>query len=246
MGKQGEIEYLGRLGEAGAGHARGKPYSDANCGGMLTDLGAIFMLLPRPPARLLDLGCGSGWTSLIFARHGYEVVGQDIAPAMIALAEAGRAEAGLGNASFVVSDYESLAFAGEFDCAVFYDALHHAEDPGAALASVARALKPGGVLITVEPGTGHAVAGHSVDAVARFGVTERDMPPREIVRLAMRAGFGSARVHPSPKMLGAVQFGMPKLERLPGFLSDLVRWLGVGYLGVVGKSRREGLVVLRK
>ena len=246
MGKQAEIEYLGRIGDAGASHARGKPFTDVNCGGMLTDLGALFMLLPPPPARLLDLGCGSGWTSLLFARHGYEVVGQDIAPAMIELAEASRVEAGLKNVRFVVSDYESLAFADEFDCALFYDALHHAEDPAAALSSAARALKPGGVLVTIEPGTGHAAAEHSRNAVTEYGVTERDMPPREIVRLARRAGFSGARVHPSPKVLAGVQYRMPRLERFPGYLSDLIRWLGLGYLTLVGKRRREGLVVLRK
>ena len=44
-------------------------------------------LLPAPPCRLLDAGCGTGWTSLFFARHRWEVVGCDIAPDMIAQAE---------------------------------------------------------------------------------------------------------------------------------------------------------------
>ena len=54
MAKQGEIEYVQRIGEAGAIHARGKPFSDVGCGGMLVDLGAMYMVLPGPPGRLLD------------------------------------------------------------------------------------------------------------------------------------------------------------------------------------------------
>ena len=39
--------------------------------------------LPDPPARILDMGCGGGWTSIFFAKRGYEVVGQDISQDMI-------------------------------------------------------------------------------------------------------------------------------------------------------------------
>ena len=246
MSKQGEIGYVQRIGEAGAAHARGKPFTDTGCGGMLVDLGALYMVLPAPPGRLLDLGCGAGWTSVFHARRGYDVVGQDIAPDMIALAERNRIESGLPNLRFVASDYESLGFAGEFDCAVFYDALHHAEDPQAALASVARALKPGGRLVTIEPGAGHAAAEHSLNAVREYGVTERDMPPREIVRLGRAAGFSSARVYPAPKMLAMIQYEMPRFERFPAFVSDAIRWAGKGYLMLAAKWWRGGMVVLTR
>jgi ubiquinone/menaquinone biosynthesis C-methylase UbiE len=47
----------------------------------------------RPGGRLLDLGCGAGREAIGFARAGLEVVGIDVAPAMIALArERARAE----------------------------------------------------------------------------------------------------------------------------------------------------------
>ncbi|MCB1577781.1 MAG: hypothetical protein KDI81_10740, partial [Xanthomonadales bacterium] len=80
MAKQDEIEYLARIGDTGAAHARGKPFSDPDCGRMLADMAGVFMVLPPAPARLLDLGCGSGWTSVFLARRGYRVTGQDIAP----------------------------------------------------------------------------------------------------------------------------------------------------------------------
>src|SRR5262249_45304391 len=133
MAKSGEIDYLKNLSPADVRHAVHKPFSDENCAGYLFNMGAVFSLLPPRPARLLDLGCGTGWTSIFFARAGYEVVGADIAPDMIEHARAMGRQAGLDNLRFVVSDYEELPFANEFDAVVFYDSLHHAIDEGLAV-----------------------------------------------------------------------------------------------------------------
>lgn len=246
MAKRGEIEYLSRLGPDGARHARDKPFSDEHCGALLVDMGGLLTLLPPPPARVLDLGCGSGWTSAFLARRGYEVTGQDIAADMIALAESGRARESLANLRFVTSDYESLEFREEFDAAVFYDSLHHAVDPAAALAGAWRALKPGAVLITFEPGAGHAKTEAARQAVAAYDVTERDMPPRLVVELAARAGFRDARVHPMPKTLTALQYEAVTPGWLPRRLEPLYRWLLIGWVTLPGLYRYGGTVVLRK
>src|SRR5947207_10528269 len=72
MAKSGEIDYLKNLSPADVWHAVHKPFSDDNCAGYLFNMGAVFSLLPPRPARLLDLGCGTGWTSIFFARAGYD------------------------------------------------------------------------------------------------------------------------------------------------------------------------------
>src|SRR5947209_908993 len=95
MAKNGEIGYLSKLSEAAIRHAVNKPFSDPGCCRYLAEMGALLALLPPPPARLLDLGCGTGWTSVFFARAGYDVVGVDIAPDMIAHAEENRDRAGV-------------------------------------------------------------------------------------------------------------------------------------------------------
>ena len=41
-------------------------------------------LLPAPPARVLDVGAGTGFLSLVLARQGYRVTALDLAPAMLA------------------------------------------------------------------------------------------------------------------------------------------------------------------
>src|SRR5215207_1088453 len=95
MAKQDEIDFLSRVGATVADYAAAKPFSDPRCGMYLVRIGTLMSLLPSRPARILDLGCGTGWTSLFFARAGYEVVGADIAPDMIERANALRKAEGL-------------------------------------------------------------------------------------------------------------------------------------------------------
>ena len=199
--KQGEIDYLRNISPEGAKHAYDKPFSDASCPKQLVDLGMIMALLPQPPARLLDLGCGTGWTSAFFARRGYAVTGQDIAPAMIESAVQNRTRYEAKNLDFLVSDYEGLTFREAFDCAVFYDSLHHAVDEQAALTSAYRALRPGGVLVTHEPGVGHAKSAESMLAMEQYGVTEKDMPPSHIRALCEGIGFSRFEFLPDPTLV---------------------------------------------
>ena len=201
MPKQGEIDYVSKLATDEITHLLDKPISDAKCGQYLMDLGLVVSLLPPPPGRLLDLGIGPGWTSLLFARRGYDVLGMDVAPAMIEMARA--KQAGTNRLQLLVGDYESLAFHDEFDAAVFYDALHHAADEGQALQAAWRALKPGGMCITAEPGAEHGNDAGAHAAVARFGVTEKSMPPSRIIAAGRAAGFRSFEVYerPAPKLL---------------------------------------------
>jgi SAM-dependent methyltransferase len=196
MAKSGEIDYLRNIGEDGIWHAVHKPFSDPGRARYLAELAAVLALLPPPPARLLDLGCGTGWTSVFFARSGYEVVGVDIAPDMVAHAEANRDREGVAGLTFLASDYEELPFDGEFDAAVFYDSLHHAVDEAAAVRGAFRALRSGGVCVTSEPGQGHHLSADSIEAVRRYNVTEKEMPPARVAELGRAAGFRGFRVYP--------------------------------------------------
>ena len=197
MAKQDEIDYIGRLGDIGKKHALDKPWSDDLRGLYLQEMGALISLLPAPPAKILDIGAGSGWTSCFYALSGYEVTATDIAPEMAELAQANAARYGVP-LKVVVSDFESLPFENQFDAVIFYDCLHHAEDEVLALRSAFRSLKNGGICITLEPGSGHAKSAVSVQAMKDLGVTERDMPPKLIISVARQVGFSSARVFARP------------------------------------------------
>jgi 2-polyprenyl-3-methyl-5-hydroxy-6-metoxy-1,4-benzoquinol methylase len=244
MAKSGEKTYFGAIGEDYALRTLNKPFVNQD-GALLAQMSAVLSLLPHPPAKLLDLGCGTGWTSVIFARSGYDVIGQDISQEAITLAAKHELPKKI-QLKFVASDYEGMKYAEEFDCAVFFDALHHAEDVVAALGSVHAALKPGGRLVVSEPGKGHGSSAEAQEAVERFGVTERDMPPTAIIAAAKQAGFSRWVVYPDLGLIHKAffreQFSRPLLNRLR------LSWLRLAMAGYVAARKRslQGIVVLYK
>lgn len=174
-----------------------KPFSVDGRATLLMEIGAVIAQLPEPPARVLDLGCGTGWTSAFLARCGYEVVGVDLSPEAIDVASAHFARPGL---SYLAHDFDQPlpAELGAFDAAVFFDALHHAGDERLPLGTAARALRPAGVCVICEPGRGHAHSEASLLASETFGVRERDMSPDQVVVAARAAGFTRTEVLPHP------------------------------------------------
>ena len=187
--KQGEIDYVKTAGPKAAAELKGKPFSVPKRGLLLQDIGRMIWHLEPYRGRLLDMGCGSGWTSIFLAKAGFEVVGVDISPDMIHLAKSALADYPGTQVDFRVADYEALSYEAEFNAVVFYDSLHHAEDELLCLEKAYAALRPGGLCICYEPGEGHAESTKSKEAVQRFGVNEKDMPPRRIMELGEQVGF---------------------------------------------------------
>ncbi|MGA2940214.1 MAG: class I SAM-dependent methyltransferase [Syntrophobacteraceae bacterium] len=204
MSKQGEINYLRRLGEEGIIHAANKPFSDIDCGQYLAEIGAIMSLLPPPPARLLDFGCGTGWTSCFFAKRGYEVTGVDISVDMIHYANLNKEKECLSNVNFIVGDFESVVTHDAFECVIFYDCLHHAENVLEALSSAYSALKSGGVCIASEPGIFHASNKVAIQHTDAFNVTERSILPIQLKSLARKAGFSNSKVYPHGMLINSI------------------------------------------
>jgi SAM-dependent methyltransferase len=244
MSKQGEIEYPDRIGEAGRTHLRGKPFTDPRCATILLQMGAVIGALPPPPADVLDCGVGGGWTSRFLARAGYRVVGIDISPKMIELAEEDRIAEGLQNLSFQVAEYETLAFKEQFDAVLFFDALHHAADERAAIAAAARALRSGGVLITHEPGEGHRMSETSREAMTKWNVTEKDMPPHLIISLGELAGLHLDRMLPNPAVVEQVIFPRRPAPRDPRQLASRIIELAVFMKSVLVVDRRGMAIVV--
>jgi SAM-dependent methyltransferase len=103
----------------------------------------------RDGAKVLEVGCGPGHLSIRLAgRHGLEVTGLDLDPAMIERARANVDRLGDWDERrplFLVGDVASLAFPdGSFDLVVSTLSMHHWADPAAGLAEIARVLRPGG------------------------------------------------------------------------------------------------------
>lgn len=244
MAKQGEREYFKKIGKDGVAFTLHKPFSDPNnVGSLLHDIAAVMSLLPPPPARIIDLGCGSGWTSSFYARAGYEVVGVDIAPDAVRAAKKHFKD--IQNLSFVSKDYDEIKYKGNFDAAIFFDSLHHAESEVAALSAAYRALKPGGTLIACEPGVGHSKSPSSIEAVKKYGVNEKDMPPKLLKKFMREAKFTAIKTYAYPAITHRALYKNRK--GLIGKIrnSAVIRGLTTGYLATFAR-RDHGIVVAQK
>jgi magnesium-protoporphyrin O-methyltransferase len=105
-------------------------------------------------ARVLDAGCGTGALSVALARRGADVVGVDVSPTLVALAnERAPQDVALGRATFVVGDMLDPAH-GLFDYVVAMDSLIHYEGVDIArMVSAMAARAKSGVIFTVAPRT---------------------------------------------------------------------------------------------
>jgi ubiquinone/menaquinone biosynthesis C-methylase UbiE len=99
----------------------------------------------RAGEQILDLGCGSGWTTRLLAKAaaGVQATGVDVSPAMVAEAE--RVHSLTIRARYHVAPFEKLDFQdGRFHRVFSIEALYYAVDLDAALAEIHRVLRPGG------------------------------------------------------------------------------------------------------
>jgi SAM-dependent methyltransferase len=94
---------------------------------------------------VLELGCGAGTYVRALGKRGHAVVGLDYSLPSLGRAKAGDS-AGVGR--YVGGSASSLPFgAGSFGAVMCIGVLQALQDPAAALAEIARVLRPGGVLL---------------------------------------------------------------------------------------------------
>lgn len=94
--------------------------------------------------RLLDVCCGGGLAAEALSRHGFDVLGIDAAPDVIAAA---RAHAGESGPSYRVALAEDvLAEGARFPLITALEVVEHVPDPAAFLRVLVALLEPGGLL----------------------------------------------------------------------------------------------------
>lgn len=109
---------------------------------------AIAALLPSDWT-VADLACGAGDLTVRLAPRVKRVVAVDASPEMLAAAK--RRARGLANVEFHRADLAELPVAdASCDAALLLLALTHVERPAAAVAEMARILKPGGRAVVVD------------------------------------------------------------------------------------------------
>ncbi len=114
-------------------------------------------LSAEPGKQVLNVGAGAGSFTLRLASRGFEVTSADASPAAVEVLRR------VVQGEVVEADVTELPFSdGWFDAAVLGEVLEHVENDRAALAEIARVLRPEGVLALSVP------AGPT-----RFGVSDR-------------------------------------------------------------------------
>lgn len=106
--------------------------------------------LPEPPAKVTDIGCGTGSLSLLLAEAGYNVHGIDLSPRMIDRAREKAAAAGV-TATFEQGDASvPVLESSAYDVVLARHILWALPDPRAALSKWTDLLRPQGLLVLIE------------------------------------------------------------------------------------------------
>lgn len=154
-------------------------------------------LLPAPPARVLEVGCGRGALAAALAKLGYDVTGVDRSPDAAAAAR----ERGV---RVIEADVHEVS--GAYDVVLFTRSLHHAEDLDGILAHAA-SLAPNGQLVIEEFGwerVDQAAADFLYDNQALLvaaGVLDHEPPAEDLLATWVT---GHEHLHRGDAMLAAL------------------------------------------
>jgi SAM-dependent methyltransferase len=179
---------------------------------------AIRRLLPPPPSRVLDVGAGTGFLSILAARQGYEVTALDISAQMLArLKDKARRE---GLIVETIEGDASLLPSGRFDVVVERHLLWTLPDPMSGL-NVWREAAPAGRLVLFESEWGDGGGGpRRIRSSAReFLRRVRRQPPNhhgeysDSVRAQLPFGRGTAP-ESLVRLVESSAWGAPRIERL--------------------------------
>ena len=160
-------------------------------------------------ARVLDIGCGVGWSSVSIAQAypRATVDGVDLDPGSIAAAqEVAQTEGVTDRVTFEVRDVATLSGA-DYDVATMFEMLHDLAHPVEVLRVARESLAPGGVVLVADEPVGDAYAGPADDEERRYhgwsllhclpaSMTEPDsaatgtlIRPDTVRQYALEAGF---------------------------------------------------------
>ncbi len=145
----------------------------------------------RKGEKIADLGCGSGVFTDHLKKQGYEAVGLDLSPKLIALARNKYPKL-----EFIEGDVERLPFADDsFDGVLLSGLVHHLPDPTRCASEVLRVLRSGGCFVAFDPNRMNPFMYLYRDRSSPFyssvGVTENERPVlgHEVAAVFRGAGF---------------------------------------------------------
>ena len=159
---------------------------------------ALDRLRVLPGQRVLDLGCGPGDGALKLTQMSAVAIGLDYSQGMLDTARKERSLAG----RLTRGDAGRLPFRdGAFDKIVCTNSFHHYPNHFASLQEMRRVLKPGGLLVLVDPRQDNIFGRMAIELIEErvFGLKEvRIFPIAKWHELLKDAGFSHARIESGP------------------------------------------------
>jgi 2-polyprenyl-3-methyl-5-hydroxy-6-metoxy-1,4-benzoquinol methylase len=110
-------------------------------------------LLADPPARVADIGCGFGWSSIGMAQAypKVQVDGYDLDETSIEIATANALEADVSDrVKFHVRDASDPTLKGQYDLITAFECIHDMSDPVSALRTMLNLAGPNGVVLVMD------------------------------------------------------------------------------------------------
>lgn len=129
-----------------------RPWFERLLAPSLAQVPGVHKVLSKPGARILDVGCGGGWSSIALARAYPDatVLGVDIDEPSVAMAAANAQAAGLADrVNFLHQDASTLP-AESVDAAFAFECVHDMPRPVDVLSAVRKALAPGAPLVVMD------------------------------------------------------------------------------------------------
>ncbi len=159
---------------------------------------ALERLKIEPGQRVLDLGCGPGDGAARLAKKRAVAIGLDYSQGML---DTAKKEAGL-RGRLTRGDAGRLPFRdGAFDKIVCTNSFHHYPNHIASLEEMRRVLKPGGLLVLVDPRQDNVFGRLAIELIEErvFGLKEvRIFPIAKWHELLKDAGFSHAKIETGP------------------------------------------------
>ncbi|MGH3056124.1 MAG: class I SAM-dependent methyltransferase, partial [Gaiellaceae bacterium] len=200
----------------------------------VADLGmpVVELLAPKPGERILDLGCGDGALTEKLVAMGCTVVGVDGSAEQIAAARARGLDCH-------VMDGEQLTFDNEFDAVFSNAALHWMKRADAVIASVWRALKPGGRFVAEFGGHGCVATIKSalISALNRRGI---DVAQADPWYFPTTESYGS-RLAARGFRIDYIAL-IPRPTPLPGDITGWLETFAESFTAVLPADQRAGFI----
>jgi len=149
---------------------------------------ALGMLLP--PLKVADLGCGEGYLTMEAARWAARVIAVDRSDTVLRRARSLAQRRRVTNVVWKRGELEHVPIGdAEVDVAMLSQALHHAEQPGRAVAEAARVTVPGGRVLVLD-----LRAHHETWVRNKLGDRVLGFSDAELKRMLTSAGLRDVRV----------------------------------------------------